>query len=30
MSVNPDYKTYGRDAGEVHVVGRVVWSARRH
>ena len=30
MSVNPDYETYERDAEEVHVIGRVVWSARRH
>ena len=30
MSVNPDYETYDRDAEEVHVIGRVVWSARRH
>ena len=27
MSVNPDYETYERDAEEVHVIGRVVWSA---
>ena len=30
MSVNPDYETYERDAEEVNVMGRVVWSARRH
>ena len=30
MSVNPDYETYERDAEEVNVIGRVVWSARRH
>lgn len=30
MSVNPDYETYERDAEEVHVIGRVVWSARRY
>jgi phage repressor protein C with HTH and peptisase S24 domain len=30
MSVNPDYETYERDAEEVHVIGRVVWSASRH
>jgi phage repressor protein C with HTH and peptisase S24 domain len=30
MSINPDYETYERDAEEVHVIGRVVWSARRH
>jgi phage repressor protein C with HTH and peptisase S24 domain len=30
MSVNPDYETYERNAEEVHVIGRVVWSARRH
>jgi SOS-response transcriptional repressor LexA len=30
MSVNPAYETYERDAEEVHVIGRVVWSARRH
>ena len=28
-SVNPDYETYKRDADEVHVVGRVLWAARR-
>lgn len=28
-SVNPDYETYERDAEEVHVVGRVIWTARR-
>jgi phage repressor protein C with HTH and peptisase S24 domain len=28
-SVNPEYETYERDAEEVHVVGRVVWAARR-
>jgi phage repressor protein C with HTH and peptisase S24 domain len=30
MSVNPDYETYERDAEEVHVIGRVVWSAKRY
>jgi phage repressor protein C with HTH and peptisase S24 domain len=30
MSVNPDYENYERDAEEVHVIGRVVWSARRY
>jgi phage repressor protein C with HTH and peptisase S24 domain len=30
MSVNPDYETYEREAEEVSVIGRVVWSARRH
>jgi phage repressor protein C with HTH and peptisase S24 domain len=30
MSVNPDYETYQRDAEEVNVLGRVVWSARRY
>jgi phage repressor protein C with HTH and peptisase S24 domain len=30
VSVNPDYETYERDAEEVNVIGRVVWSARRH
>jgi phage repressor protein C with HTH and peptisase S24 domain len=30
MSVNPDYETYERDAEEVNVIGRVVWSARRY
>jgi hypothetical protein len=29
-SVSPDYKTYERDAEEVHVIGRVVSSARRY
>ncbi len=29
-SVNPDYETYERDAEEVRVIGRVVWSASRH
>ena len=28
-SVNPEYDTYERDAAEVHVIGRVVWAARR-
>ena len=28
-SVNPDYETYERDAEEVHIVGRVVWTSRR-
>lgn len=28
-SVNSDYETYERHAEEVHVVGRVVWAARR-
>ena len=28
-SINPDYETYERDAEEVHVIGRVVWAARR-
>ena len=28
-SVNPEYETYERDAEEVHVIGRVVWTARR-
>ena len=28
-SINPEYATYERDAEEVHVVGRVVWAARR-
>ena len=28
-SVNPDYETYERDAEEVHIAGRVVWTARR-
>jgi phage repressor protein C with HTH and peptisase S24 domain len=28
-SVNPEYQTYERNAEEVHVVGRVVWAARR-
>jgi phage repressor protein C with HTH and peptisase S24 domain len=30
VSVNPDYETYEREAEEVNVIGRVVWSARRH
>jgi phage repressor protein C with HTH and peptisase S24 domain len=30
MSVNPDYETYEREAEEGNVIGRVVWSARRH
>lgn len=28
-SVNPDYQAYERLAEEVHIIGRVVWSARR-
>ncbi|MBL6597973.1 MAG: S24 family peptidase [Alphaproteobacteria bacterium] len=28
-SVNPDYETYERDAEEVHVIGRVIWAAKR-
>ncbi len=28
-SVNPEYDTYERDAEEVHIIGRVVWTARR-
>ena len=28
-SVNPQYDTYQRDAEEVHLIGRVVWTARR-
>ena len=28
-SVNPEYDTYERAAAEVHVIGRVVWAARR-
>ena len=28
-SVNPQYDTYERDAEEVHLIGRVVWAARR-
>jgi phage repressor protein C with HTH and peptisase S24 domain len=28
-SVNPEYETYERDAEEVHVTGRVLWTARR-
>jgi phage repressor protein C with HTH and peptisase S24 domain len=28
-SVNPEYETYERDAEEVHIIGRVVWTARR-
>ena len=28
-SVNPQYDTYQRDAEEVHIIGRVVWTARR-
>jgi phage repressor protein C with HTH and peptisase S24 domain len=28
-SVNPEYATYQRDAEEVHVVGRVIWAAKR-
>ena len=28
-SVNPEYQAYERLAEEVHIVGRVVWSARR-
>jgi phage repressor protein C with HTH and peptisase S24 domain len=30
VSVNPDSETYERDAEEVNVIGRVVWSTRRH
>lgn len=29
-SVNPDYQTYERGAEEVNIIGRVIWSARRH
>ena len=29
MSVNPEYETYERDVEEVHIIGRVVWTARR-
>lgn len=28
-SVNPKYDTYERDAEEVHIIGRVVWTSRR-
>jgi phage repressor protein C with HTH and peptisase S24 domain len=28
-SVNPEYETYERDADEVHIIGRVVWTSRR-
>ena len=28
-SVNPESETYERDAEEVHIIGRVVWTARR-
>ncbi|WBQ12848.1 S24 family peptidase [Hyphomonadaceae bacterium BL14] len=28
-SVNPEYRTYERDAEEVNIVGRVIWAARR-
>jgi phage repressor protein C with HTH and peptisase S24 domain len=28
-SVNPEYDTYERDAEEVHIIGGVVWTARR-
>lgn len=28
-SVNPEYETYERDAEEVHIIGRVVWTSRR-
>ncbi len=28
-SVNPGYDTYDRDAEEVHIIGRAVWTARR-
>ena len=28
-SVNPEYDTYERDAEEVHITGRVVWTSRR-
>ena len=28
-SVNPEYETYERDAEEVHMIGRVVWTSRR-
>ena len=28
-SVNPQYETYDRGADEVHIVGRVIWTARR-
>jgi phage repressor protein C with HTH and peptisase S24 domain len=28
-SVNPDYQTYERGAEEVHMIGRVIWAAKR-
>jgi len=28
-SVNPEYDTYERDAEEVHIIGRVVWTSKR-
>ncbi len=28
-SVNPEYQTYERDADEVHIIGRVIWAAKR-
>ena len=28
-SVNSDYETYERDAEEVHMIGRMVWTSRR-
>jgi phage repressor protein C with HTH and peptisase S24 domain len=28
-SVNPEYETEERDAEEVHMIGRVVWTSRR-
>jgi len=29
LSDNPRYSTYERTAEEVHLIGRVVWTARR-
>ena len=28
-SVNPEYEPYERDAEEVHITSRVVWTSRR-
>ncbi len=28
-SVNREYETYEREAEEVHIIGRVVWTSRR-
>jgi phage repressor protein C with HTH and peptisase S24 domain len=27
--MNPEYQTYERGADEVHMIGRVIWAAKR-